>query len=177
MRQADETTRAHAAEYFGASVATILQLEREQKIRVRRDGRHVYLNFEDVKRARSEWRPQRARKVKNKGDTIHLLRARIAVQCFPEFAAGTPLVDIVQKHCVDPMLVRQLYEEWKVSLDEGVVRRAAEQEQKRQDRLQRQHENRLRLEKWQRWKLELARIEARGGRREDAGPEPPRGSK
>lgn len=178
MREPTETTREQAAEWLGVSINTIQRLEKDGKIRVRREGKYVYLLADDVRRARMEWRPQRARRVRvSKPEVVHIVRGGAAKLCYPLFDEGLPINEVVVRTGVDPLLVRQLYDEWGMSFEDGKKKREEESERKRQERLQRQHESRMRLEKWQRWKLELARIEARGERREDAGPEPPRGDK
>lgn len=173
MREPTETTREQAAEWLGVSINTVQRLEKAGTIRVRREGKYVYLLADDVRRARVEWRRQRAHRIRSsKPEVVYRVRGDAAKLVYPFFDRGTPINEIVLQTGVDPLLVRQLHDEWGMSLEEGKARRAEEVERKRQDRLQRAHESKMRLEKWQKWKLELARIEARGGRREDAGPEP-----
>jgi excisionase family DNA binding protein len=174
VRESTETTREHAAEWLGVSIGTVQKLEREGKIRTRKEGKRVYLRAEDVQRARLEWKPQRARRVIRNQATVNLVRGQAAVACYPCFDQGMSINDVVLRTGVDPVLVRQLYEEWGVSFEEGRARRAAEIEQRRQDRIQRQHDKEMRLREYRKWQTELARIVASGGRREDAGPEPKR---
>src|SRR5262249_48513953 len=124
-----------AARRLGCSRQRTYTLAESGRLQIiRRDG-HVHFLEHEVEALRLVYRPKRQRRrVDSPGTRIDGLTARVV---FEAFRQGASLVDIVIAHAVSPRIVRELWREFRLTLNAGEQARFAAQEaaeQKAHDR-------------------------------------------
>lgn len=138
-----EFTRRQVCYRLGCSIATVQEFERTGKLHPRRDDKgKLFFSIQEVEKLAQTWKPRRTKQAPV--DTLLAnsnVRGKIAARAFRMFSDGKDLPDIVDALEADPIIIRQLYVEWKDSLAGRLEiekkRRQAEREaveQKRKDR-------------------------------------------
>src|SRR5262245_34996148 len=110
-----EISRAEVARRLSCSIAQVQRFEAKADLKPRRDVHgHVWFAVEEVNLLHQRWRRKRStpRTAKRK----RLIDGDTAAAVFECFEAALELPAIVIRLHVDPYLVRELYEQWRVSL-------------------------------------------------------------
>lgn len=166
-----EFTREQACFRLKCSSMTLRRFEAAGRLRTRREKINgvgskvrVWINGEDLERLAKEWRPgQHNKRGIERVDSKLVecnVRGKIAARVFPMFRAGASLHDIVLATESDPLLIRQLYAEWKTSLLGAEERQKLAQQEADDRARQKQHDIEKRQAEFREWKLRLAQIEA-----------------
>jgi hypothetical protein len=110
-------TRGEVAGLLGTSVSSVRRMEGKTLHPIRdRDGVWRF-DPDEVKRVPSRWREPEPRRVKKR-------EGRLAARVFALFDEGMSLSEIVQELEEPPTVIRGLYAEWCMSLDDGERARA-----------------------------------------------------
>lgn len=149
----------------------VVRFEQAGKLHPRRErpGHHsrVWYNPDEVLALSKSWRSQRDRSERVDSKIVERnVRGRVAAKVFPLFKQGMTLEQIVVATETDPLLIRQLWEEWQLTFEEGrrLAERKKQREQERDD--QRRFERRSDMEEWRKVKLaEIALVKAREEKR------------
>lgn len=158
-----EFTRRQICYRLGCSIATVQDFERKGLLHPRRDDKgKLFFAQAEVEALARTWKPRRTKQAPV--DTLMAnsnARGKIAGRAFRMFSDGKDLPDIVIALDSDPILIRQLYDEWRVSLQGKLEldrqKRAAERdaaEQRRKDRADS-------LQAYREHQRELAEIQAK----------------
>lgn len=130
-----ELTRRQVCYRLGCSIATVQAFEKSGQLHPRREetGRgRLYFSVEEVEKLARTWKPKRTKQAPV--DTLMAnsnARGKIAGRAFRMFSDGKDLPDIVQELDADPIIVRQLFAEWRVSLR---GKHAIDEERRKQER-------------------------------------------
>lgn len=161
-----ELTRADVAQRLGCSQWQVVKLEREGKLKVRREkpeGQHglVWYDVDSVVALAEKYKPRRVtRKEKLDDRTVESnMRGKIAAKALPMFEQGMRLSEICAATEADPIIIQQLYESWKLGLEGATVIAQRRKREETELRREREHAQNKRQEDWRRWKTELARVE------------------
>ncbi len=138
-----ELTRRQVCYRLGCSIATVQQFEKDGRLHPRRDDKgKLFFTADEVEKLAKTWTPKRTKQAPV--DTLMAnsnVRGKIAARAFRMFSDGKELPDIVIALDADPIIIRQLYVEWRDTLAGRLElerqKRQAEREaadQKRKDR-------------------------------------------
>jgi hypothetical protein len=151
----------------------VQRFEKAGRLHPRRAGHRVWFSIEEVTKLASEWQPTQTRAARIDAKlAAQNIRGEIAAKVFPMLRAGSTLEEIVIATKADPLLVRELRQEWRMSFEDGEreARKREHAAREREDQLR--HDRRLDMAEWRKVKLEEIRLAAEiaraGGNKKEA---------
>jgi hypothetical protein len=161
VRDAEKISRKQVAYRLKCSLTQVQAFENKGKlhpVRERPDGRsRIWYSPDEVEKLAKEYRPTRPRADRVDLKLLGNLRGKMAARVFQMLDEGKDFREIVIACELDPLIVRQFWDEWQMNFDDAwraaEKRRAADQEREEQ----RRHERRMDMAEWRKVKLEEIR--------------------
>lgn len=176
-----ELSRKETALRLRCSEAQVAVFEKQGKLHPRRDRAvgqrtHIWYSVDEVSKLETSWKPvQKSVRKINAQLAQENARGKAAAKVFPMLSEGKVFQDIVIATELDPLLVRELEREWRMTFEDAKREAAKREAAEREREEQRRHERRLDMAEWRKVKLEEIRLAAEvaraGSKKEDPDPD------